>query len=93
MRYSQKLSCFSKYNGEEPDTTEFSAAFYEAFKSVPNKKLSGGFGVNAHGFDEAWVRDARRRRPHRLRPLRAPPTQGVVSAHHRHPLAASAGVA
>ena len=22
---------------------------------MPNKKLSGGHGVNAHGFDEAWV--------------------------------------
>ena len=22
---------------------------------MPNKKLNGGFGVNAHGFDEAWV--------------------------------------
>lgn len=43
------------HNGEDPDTPEFSAAFYEAFKSMPNKKLSGGFGVNAHGFDEAWV--------------------------------------
>jgi arylsulfatase A-like enzyme len=43
------------HNGDDPDTPEFSAAFYEAFKSMPNKKLQGGHGVNAHGFDEAWV--------------------------------------
>lgn len=51
-----RTGVFGKWhNGSDPDTPEFSAAFYEAFKSMPNKKLSGGFGVNAHGFDEAWV--------------------------------------
>ena len=44
------------HNGEEPATPEFSAAWAEAFKAMPNKKLKGGgLGVNAHGFDEAWV--------------------------------------
>lgn len=51
-----RTGVFGKWhNGDDPDTPEFSAAFYEAFKSMPNKKLSGGHGVNAHGFDEAWV--------------------------------------
>ena len=51
-----RTGVFGKWhNGGDPDTPEFSAAFYEAFKSMPNKKLSGGHGVNAHGFDEAWV--------------------------------------
>ncbi len=51
-----RTGVFGKWhNGDDPDTPEFSAAFYEAFKSMPNKKLQGGHGVNAHGFDEAWV--------------------------------------
>ncbi|MCA9140215.1 MAG: sulfatase-like hydrolase/transferase [Planctomycetales bacterium] len=51
-----RTGVFGKWhNGSDPDTPEFSAAFYEAFKSMPNKKLHGGFGVNAHGFDDAWV--------------------------------------
>ncbi len=51
-----RTGAFGKWhNGSDPDTPEFSDAFYEAFKSMPNKKLNGGFGVNAHGFDEAWV--------------------------------------
>lgn len=51
-----RTGVFGKWhNGNDPDTPEFSAAFYEAFQSMPNKKLSGGHGVNAHGFDEAWV--------------------------------------
>lgn len=51
-----RTGVFGKWhNGSDPDTPEFSAAFYDAFKSMPNKKLSGGLGVNAHGFDEAWV--------------------------------------
>lgn len=51
-----RTGVFGKWhNGSDPDTPEFSDAFYEAFKSMPNKKLNGGFGVNAHGFDEAWV--------------------------------------
>jgi arylsulfatase A-like enzyme len=43
------------HNGEDPDTPEYRAAFTEAFKALPNKKLKGGLGVNEHGFDEAWV--------------------------------------
>jgi len=51
-----RTGVFGKWHsGNDPDTPEFSAAFYEAFKSMPNKKLVGGHGVNAHGFDEAWV--------------------------------------
>lgn len=51
-----RTGVFGKWhNGDDPDTPEFSAAFYEAFKSMPNKKLQGGHGANAHGFDEAWV--------------------------------------
>lgn len=43
------------HNGGDPDTPEFREAFSEAFKDQPNKKLQGGHGVNAHGFDEAWI--------------------------------------
>ena len=43
------------HNGEDPDTPEYRAAFEDAWKALPNKKLAGGYGVNAHGFDEAWV--------------------------------------
>lgn len=43
------------HNGEDPDTPEYRKAFEEAWKSMPNKKLKGGLGVNEHGFDEAWV--------------------------------------
>ena len=51
-----RTGVFGKWhNGSDPDTPEFRAAFVEAFKNMPNKKLVGGHGVNAHGFDEAWV--------------------------------------
>ncbi len=51
-----RTGVFGKWHsGSDPDTPEFRTAFYEAFKSTPNKTLNGGFGVNAHGFDEAWV--------------------------------------
>ena len=51
-----RTGIFGKWhNGDDPDTPEYRAAFAEAFKDVPNKKLKGGLGVNAHGFDEAWV--------------------------------------
>jgi arylsulfatase A-like enzyme len=51
-----RTGIFGKWhNGDDPDTPEFRAAFSEAFKALPNKKLQGGHGVNAHGFDEAWV--------------------------------------
>ena len=43
------------HNGDDPETPEFRAAFAEAFKAMPNKKVKGGLGVNEHGFDEAWV--------------------------------------
>lgn len=51
-----RTGVFGKWhNGSDPDTPEFSHAFYDAFQSMPNKKLVGGYGANAHGFDEAWV--------------------------------------
>ncbi len=51
-----RTGVFGKWhNGNDPDTPEFRTAFAEAFKDLPNKKLEGGHGVNAHGFDEAWV--------------------------------------
>lgn len=51
-----RTGVFGKWhNGEDPDTREFQAAFMEAFKSMPNKIRTGGHGVNAHGFDEAWI--------------------------------------
>lgn len=51
-----RTGVFGKWhNGDDPDTPEFRAAFAEAFKDMPNKELEGGHGVNAHGFDEAWV--------------------------------------
>jgi len=43
------------HNGADPDTPEFKAAFAENWKDRPNKNYKGGLGVNAHGFDEAWV--------------------------------------
>ncbi len=51
-----RTGIFGKWhNGADPDTPEFRTAFYKAFKHLPNKKHRGGHGVNAHGFDEAWV--------------------------------------
>ena len=51
-----RTGIFGKWhNGEDPDTPEYRRAYEEAWKSMPNKKLKGGVGVNAHGFDEAWV--------------------------------------
>jgi arylsulfatase A-like enzyme len=51
-----RTGVFGKWhNGEDPDTPEYRAAFAEAFKDKPNKKLIGGLGANEHGFDEAWV--------------------------------------
>lgn len=51
-----RTGVFGKWhNGDDPDTPEYRAAFTEAFKDMPNKKFSGGFGVNEHGFDEAWI--------------------------------------
>lgn len=51
-----RTGVFGKWhNGDDPETPEYRKAFEEAFKSMPNKKLKGGLGVNEHGFDEAWV--------------------------------------
>lgn len=51
-----RTGVFGKWhNGNDPDTPEFRAAFTEAFRDLPNKRLEGGHGANAHGFDEAWV--------------------------------------
>ena len=51
-----RTGMFGKWhNGDDPDTPEVRAAFTEAFKDMPNKKLKGGLGVNEHGFEEAWV--------------------------------------
>jgi len=43
------------HNGSDPDTPEFRAAWKRAFAHLPRKQFKGGHGVNAHGFDEAWV--------------------------------------
>lgn len=54
--HGYRTGVFGKWhNGEDPDTPEYRAAFLEAFKDVPNKKPSGGLGVNEHGFDVGWV--------------------------------------
>ena len=54
--HGYRTGIFGKWhNGEDPDTPEYRRAYEEAWKSMPNKKLKGGLGVNAHGFDEAWV--------------------------------------
>ncbi len=51
-----RTGVFGKWhNGNDPETPEFNAHFAEAFKHMPNKKPDFGHGVNAHGFDEAWV--------------------------------------
>lgn len=51
-----RTGVFGKWhNGNDPETPEFSAHFAEAFKHMPNKNAKFGHGVNAHGFDEAWV--------------------------------------
>lgn len=54
--HGYRTGCFGKWhNGADPDTPAYRAAFEKAFASLPNKKLIAGHGVNAHGFDEAWV--------------------------------------
>lgn len=51
-----RTGVFGKWHsGDEPDTPEYRAAFAEAWKSFPNRRPRFGLGVNAHGFDEAWV--------------------------------------
>lgn len=54
--HGYRTGVFGKWhNGDDPDTPEYRRAFEDAWKSMPNKKLKGGLGVNEHGFDEAWV--------------------------------------
>ncbi len=54
--HGYRTGVFGKWhNGDDPDTPEYRKAFAEAYKDSPNKKPKGGLGVNAHGFDEAWV--------------------------------------
>jgi arylsulfatase A-like enzyme len=54
--HGYRTGIFGKWhNGADPDTPEYRRAFEEAWKSMPNKTLKGGLGVNAHGFDEAWA--------------------------------------
>lgn len=54
--HDYRTGIFGKWhNGQDPDTPEYRRAFEEAWKTMPNKKLPGGLGVNEHGFDEAWV--------------------------------------
>jgi len=54
--HGYRTGIFGKWhNGDDPETPEYRKAYEEAWKSMPNKKLKGGFGVNEHGFDEAWV--------------------------------------
>lgn len=51
-----RTGVFGKWhNGNDPDTPAFRDEFEKSFKHLPNKKLDAGHGVNAHGFDEAWV--------------------------------------
>lgn len=51
-----RTGVFGKWhNGDDPDTPEYRKAFEDVWKSMPNKKLEGGLGVNEHGFDEGWV--------------------------------------
>ncbi len=51
-----RTGVFGKWhNGDDPDTPEYRRAFESAWQTMPNKKLKGGLGANAHGFDEAWV--------------------------------------
>ncbi len=54
--HGYRTGIFGKWhNGADPDTPEYRRAFEEAWKTMPNKKLQGGLGVNEHGFEEAWV--------------------------------------
>lgn len=51
-----RTGVFGKWhNGNDPESPEYRSAFLEAFKNLPNKKPTFGYGANAHGFDEAWV--------------------------------------
>lgn len=43
------------HNGENPDTPEYLKAYEQAYGRLSKSHRRGGLGVNAHGFDEAWV--------------------------------------
>ena len=50
-----RTGIFGKWhNGEDPDTPEFRQACELAY-GRQSRHLKPGFGINAHGFDEAWV--------------------------------------
>jgi arylsulfatase A-like enzyme len=54
--HGYRTGVFGKWHtGKNPDTPEFRAAFDTAFEGKPRRKLVGGLGANAAGFDEAWV--------------------------------------
>jgi len=54
--HGYRTGVFGKWhNGDDPATPEFRKAYEENWKDRPNKNIKGGLGVNAHGFDEAWV--------------------------------------
>lgn len=52
-----RTGVFGKWhNGDDPATPEFNKAYEEAWKDRASRTYKGGgLGVNAHGFDEAWV--------------------------------------
>jgi arylsulfatase A-like enzyme len=50
-----RTGVFGKWhNGEDPDTAEWRAACLKAY-GRDSRHAHPGLGVNAHGFDEAWV--------------------------------------
>lgn len=54
--HGYRTGIFGKWhNGDDPATPEYRRAYEETWKDRPNKSLKGGLGVNAHGFDDAWV--------------------------------------
>jgi len=51
-----RTGIFGKWhNGDDPGTPEFRQAWETAFSFRKKIEYKGGLGVNAHGFDEAWV--------------------------------------
>ena len=54
--HGYRTGIFGKWhNGENPDTREYLKAYEEAYGRLSKTHRRGGLGVNAHGFDEAWV--------------------------------------
>jgi arylsulfatase A len=54
--HGYRTGIFGKWhNGENPDTPEYLKAYEEAYGRLSKTHRRGGLGVNAHGFDEAWV--------------------------------------